>query len=144
MKFKIIILLVFSYTSVFGQSEKIDYSYPPLIAGSSWGNIFQQYFKQGNYDALLKLTSDESIHKFGKDKILKYYQRMDFGYSLKLKSWTKDTSFFMLNYTCVINATTKIIRMRLSPGDTSQRDYTDTAKIVLPEHFFEQNIFLYK
>ena len=116
--------------------QTIDYSYPPLIAGSSWGNIFQRYYLQGDYETMMKLTSQESINQYGYATIKQYYQSMDFGYKLKLKSWTKEKKYYTLNYTSTILATPVVIHVRLLEGDT--------AKLLLHDNFKTQKYFLYK
>ncbi len=131
MKVLVIIILLFQ-----SSAQKIDYSYPPLIAGSSWGNIFQQFYKMGDYDSMIKLTSQTSLNKFGIDSVRKYYQTMNFGYSLKLKSWTIENGYYILNYQAQIEATKVLVRMRLEKGDV--------ARIVLPDNIMNQQFFLYK
>ncbi len=141
-KYLLIIFIDLVSRNSYCQEIKIDYSWPPLIAGTSFGNLFQQFYKQGDYQSMLKLTSDESISKYSRDTILNYYRQMDFGYPLKLKSWTKEDGYFILNYSSTIKATTTIVRIRLHV-DTSNGD-GDTAKLVLPDNFKTQKYFLYK
>ena len=137
MKTKIaLILLLISFQRSIAQIEKADYSYPPLIMGSSWGNIFQRFFKLGDFETMLKFTSDLSLNKYGRNAVLKYYESMDFGYILKLKSWSKKNNHYILNYDATIKATQIIIRMDLLAGDT--------AKILLPPDYKTQQFFLYK
>src|SRR6188768_2695702 len=93
------------------QEVKCDYSFPALVCGSTWGQIFQRNFKNGDFYSMLKLTSPESIKKYGREKILTYYQEMSFGYQMRLKSWTQDTQYYVLNYEATINATKVIVRM---------------------------------
>ena len=63
---------------------------------------------------MLKFTSNESRSKFGDPILLEYFQRMDFGYKLKLKSrnFEKDGTQ-TLNCEAVINATKKLVRFNL-------------------------------
>ncbi|MCX6276126.1 MAG: hypothetical protein NTV09_13065 [Bacteroidetes bacterium] len=113
-----------------------DFSYPPVVCGSSWGLIFQRFYKNGDIESMIKLTSDESILKYGRENISKYYYNMSFGYKIKLKSWRRENNYFILNYEAKIVATDVIIRMKLCQGDT--------AKIVLPKDFKAYQYFLYK
>jgi hypothetical protein len=136
MKNNILITVFIAGSLVCMGQNQIDWSYPPLIAGSSWGNVFQRYFINGDYTTMLKLTSEESINKYGKDSILEYYREIQFSNPLKLKSWTKENKYYTLNYSTTIFATCVIIRMRLIEGDT--------AKLVLPADFKTQKYFLYK
>jgi hypothetical protein len=142
MKRYIFVIIIISAMKSNCQEVKIDYSWPPLIAGTSFGNLFQQLYKQGDYPTMLKLTSDESITKFSADTILLYYHLMDFGFPLKLKSWTRDSGYFNLNYNSTIQATSIIVRMKLFEGSKTREG--DTAKLVLPDDFKTQKYFLYK
>ena len=137
MKINIVLfLLFFPFCSGQSQEEKINFAYPPLVMGSSWGNIFQRYFKLGDFETMIKLTSNESLNKYGRETIKKYYASMDFGYSLKLKSWTRKDNYYTLNYDALRNATHVIVRMVLIAGDS--------AKIVLPVKYLKDRYFLYK
>src|SRR5688572_7113170 len=112
------------------QEIKCDYSFPALVCGSTWGEIFQRNFKNGDFYSMLNFTSPESIKKYGRKKILTYYKEMNFGYQMRLKSWTQDKQYYVLNYEATINATNVIVRMQLSKGDS--------ATIVLPILFESQ------
>jgi hypothetical protein len=138
-RYALIILIFLSARFSNCQEIKIDYSWPPLIAGTSFGNFFQQLYKQGDYQTMLRFTSDESIIKFGIESILHYYQQMDFGYLLKLKSFTSERGYFILNYNSTIQATNVIVRFRLNEVNEG-----DTAKLILPDDFKSQKYFLYK
>lgn len=101
------------------------YHNPALIYGSSFGNMFQAFYKLGAFGNMLKFTSAGTIKKFGQDKILKFYSEMDFGYKMQLKSMSGGLADTMnLNYEANINATKKILRMRIVIEN-------DSAKIVL-------------
>jgi hypothetical protein len=139
MKNKLVLtILLISFLQSTAQNEKPDYSYPPLIMGSDWGNLFQRFFKLGDFDSMLKLTSGKTLNQFGPESIKKYYGSMDFGYSLKLKSWSKNNKHYILNYDAMINATHVVVRMEL------ELTSGDTAKIVLPVDYKTQHYFLYK
>lgn len=133
---RLILVIILSISIVHGQDIKI--KNPALISGSTFGNIFQQYYKLGDYNSLLKLTSDSSIKKFGKANILEFYKRMQFGYSLKLKSWNRFGNIYQLNYQAKITANYVIVRM------TVMTDCSDSFKIILPDKFWQQRYFLYK
>jgi hypothetical protein len=122
---------------MFNKQEVPDFSNPVLIQGSNFGKIFQQYYKQGDWNALLRLTSEESKTKYGEMVILNYYKNMNFGYEIKLKSWNKNKNQFELNYQAKISATRCIIRMIVTVTN-------DTSKLILPIGFTNQNNFLYE
>jgi len=101
-----------------------DFSNPVLIFGSSFGNYFQTLYKLGKYDKMLIFTSSKSIEKFGKEEILSFYRKMDFAYTIKLKSKTEDVGIIVLNYEAGIMATKHMLRMSVVVEN-------DTCKILL-------------
>jgi hypothetical protein len=46
------------------------FSNPSFMYGTNIGQYFQTLYRLGKYDEMLKFTSQESIKKYGKDKIL--------------------------------------------------------------------------
>jgi hypothetical protein len=80
---------------------------PVLYQGSSFGQYFQILHKTGNYNDMLAVTSESTIKKQGKDKLLAFYQEMDFSYPLKLKAFKNGVLF----YETEINATKKTIQI---------------------------------
>lgn len=86
---------------------------PVLIQGSSFGHFFQQLYKQGQYNEMLRFTSKQSIKKYGSDKILKYYRSIDFGYSMKLKSKFIKDDVTTLNYESDILGAKHITRLNV-------------------------------
>jgi len=80
---------------------------PVLYQGSSFGQYFQILHKTGNYNEMLAITSENSIKKHGKEKLLNFYQEMDFSYPLKLKAFNNSILF----YETEINATKKTIQI---------------------------------
>lgn len=110
---------------------------PALINGSDFGNIFQRYYKLGDYSSMLCLTSKISQKQFGEKHILEYYKLMDFGYSIKLKSANRAGDFWQLNYEGHIAATTIYMRMIVVLEN-------DSIKLVLPTPCCNSKIFLYR
>jgi hypothetical protein len=80
---------------------------PVLYQGSSFGQYFQILHKTGNYIEMLNVTSESTIKKHGKEKLLAFYQDMDFSYRLKLKAFKNGVLF----YETEINATKKTIQI---------------------------------
>lgn len=119
----------------FSQELPRDWSNPVLILGSSFGKVFQGYYKIGDYEKLLQLTSKQTRKQYSDSIIIKYYQQMQFGYRLKLISMKKHEEYFILNYTTNISATESIISMKLIVE-------LDTCRIVLPSKFLQQKYFL--
>ena len=89
------------------------FSNPVLIYGSSFGSYFQALYKLGHYNEMIKFTSGKIIEKYGKDKLLKMYSKLDFAFPLQLKNMSKDTETgnIQLTYMTTIIATVKIFRM---------------------------------
>lgn len=105
-------------------SDYKPFANPVFMYGSSFGNYFQILYKTGKFEEMLKLTSSESIKKFGKNKILNFYKNMDFAYTIKLKSLNKEGDLTTLNYEGQVVATKKMLRINVIIEN-------DTAKIVL-------------
>lgn len=109
MKNKILLLSILSVffflktTNLYSQPNKSSpWNNPVLIEGSSFGNFFQSLYKIGDYDEMIRFTSKESIKKYGVDSIKRYYQSVDFGYKMKLKSRVVHQNFTVLNYESII------------------------------------------
>lgn len=88
------------------------------------GKMMQSFYKVGMYQDMIRYTSEETIRKYGKKKVLDYYRAMDYGYVLKLISKHQDGKYTMLNYNCTINATNRVLKMKTVVEN-------DTAKVVL-------------
>jgi hypothetical protein len=100
---------------------------PVLYQGSSFGQYFQILHKTGNYSEMLNLTSESTIKKHGKEKLLAFYQEMDFSYPLKLKAFNNGVLF----YETEIKATKKTIQIPvfIEKGDCKiQFDKLNAAK----------------
>lgn len=109
MKNKILLLSILSVffflktTNLYSQSNKSSpWNNPVLIEGSSFGNFFQSLYKIGDYDEMIRFTSEKSIKKYSVDSIKRYYQSVDFGYEMKLKSRVVHQNFTVLNYESII------------------------------------------
>lgn len=131
-----ILFLLFGWNSVNAQ-DKIDYSNPALIMGTSFGKFFNTLYKIGDFNKMLNFTSTQSRNKYNDSTILDQYRRMEFGYPLKLVSSQKQDQESILNYSSKIYGTTCIIRFRI-------RVENDSVKIILPIDFLKQKIFMYR
>lgn len=100
---------------------------PHLIYGSSFGELFQALYRQGDFDQMMVFTHKESIKKHSREDIEKHYKDMKFNFKLDLHSSKKinDTTY-VLNYTSNIIATRTIIRMTVGIEN-------DSAKVILPD-----------
>lgn len=123
--------------SLKSQTKGISWKNPLLIAGSDFGRAFQGYYKAGNSNMLLTLTSQESKTHFGDSTILNYYRKMQFAYSIKLITHEKVDNCYLLTYKAAFLATTHIIVMKVVVEQ-------DTVRLILPNEFQEQNYFLLK
>jgi hypothetical protein len=117
--------------------DKINYSNPALIMGTSFGKFLKTLYKIGDYNSMLQFTASQSRNKFKDMVILNQYMRMDFGYSLKLISIQKENQESIMSYSSKIYGTTCIIRFRVLLEN-------DSVKIILPSNFLKQKIFLYR
>ena len=124
----ILLLLIFCKLECqlcLAQENKINFSNPALIAGSSILNVFQQFYMRQQFDEMIKLTSEISLKQFGNDAVRKYYQRMNFAYPIKLKTITKDHETYLLRYTTTISASKISILLKIHIEN-------DSSKLVLP------------
>ena len=89
-------------TETVERQKKIKYNDPIFFmgTGTSFGLYFQELFKLGRYSEMLDFTSVQSIKKYGKERLLKYYsEELKFGYTLgKLTSTNKMNDRITLNY----------------------------------------------
>jgi hypothetical protein len=104
-------------------------SNPAFMYGTDFGNLFKVFYAQGKFDEMLKFTSDVSINKHGKTKILDFYRNdFKFGYEIgKPHSQTTEGDTITLNYNANIIATKRVIRISVVVEN-------DTCKVVLPEN----------
>lgn len=128
---------VFYSINTNAQSVAGVWSNPVLIAGSSFGNLFQEYYLIGNYDMLLKLTAAESRKLYGDKEILEYYSNMQFAFPIKLIAYQKHGSYWTLKYKTTIAATTSRINMKVILDK-------DTCRLVLPNNFNQNQYFLFQ
>lgn len=106
------------------------YSNPFLIYGSSFGNFFQTMYKHGKFKDMLAFTSKESVDKFGREKILAFYENeLKFGYDIGERAISSGTDgdVIILNYKSDVIATKRIIRMKVVVEN-------DSVKIILPDN----------
>jgi hypothetical protein len=83
---------------------------PAIYFGTTFGHYVQRLHKLGRYEEMLEVTSFETIKKYGRDKLLMFYEQMDFSYTLKLKSMNSCTLF----YETVIFGTTRTLKFHFS------------------------------
>jgi len=108
----------------FNSSGDKPFSNPSFMYGTNIGQYFQTLYRLGKYEDMLKFTSQESIKKYGKDKILDYYRSCDFGYKIKINNRTQDGKYIILSYDANIMATNKVVRIKTVVEN-------DSAKVVL-------------
>lgn len=83
------------------QEEPIKpYANPAMIYGSSFGNIFQSFYRNNKYDLMISFTSYESIKRYGREKLLDYFKhRINFDYTLgNLSNITTENKYVILTY----------------------------------------------
>jgi hypothetical protein len=84
---------------------------PALFEGSTFGEFFQVLYKTGQYEEMVRFSSSDMIKEFGREKLINYYSKIDFGYNIKLKSRNLSGRDIILNYETDIVATKQIMRM---------------------------------
>lgn len=98
---------------------------PSLFLGGDFMHFFQSHFKQSNLKVMLDFTSSQSRKIFGDKKILSYYNKIDFGYSFKLKSMRRQGRTYNLSYEAQINATSRVVRFQVIKEE-------ENYKLILP------------
>lgn len=133
---KLLVLLAFLFVSInvsIGQNDTRPYSNPILIYGTSFGNYFKTLYKLGDFDTMMKFTSEQSIKKYGYQNILLFYKTTDFGYDMKLMSRRVVNGVYTLNYNAAIMGTKKVIRMDVAVEN-------DSCKLIIDNLFFHLGI----
>lgn len=115
----------------FSSDEK--FNNPVLIYGSSFGHFFQQLYKQGRWDEMIKYTSQRSINTYGVDSIKRYYQNSDFGYDMKLKSRLIVNNVSTLNYESMIGNKKAITRLDVVVEN-------DTCRLLIDNTYFHLGV----
>lgn len=127
----LILIFSFSFVStaqVVSGSDK-PFSNPSFMMGTNFGQFFQTLYKLGDYDQMLKFTSKESISKYGKEKIIEYYQNCEFGYKIKIINKQNQGKYYILSYNATIKATNEIIRIKTVVENDSAKIVLDNLKI---------------
>lgn len=103
------------------------YSNPAIIYGSDFMSFMQSLRKTGNYEMMLQFTSSESVKKFGKEKVSKYYEEKFTNMSkLELKSITENADGSKtMNYVNLTVATKSTASINVVIEN-------DSCKLVLP------------
>lgn len=128
-----LIFILITNSSVKGQSKdsglEFDMSNPSMMAGSDLGNLMRRLHVNGNFGDMLKFTSKDSRSRFGDKAIVEYYQQMEFGYTLRLKSKFERDSVIWLTYETTILATVRIVRIPVVvENDTARIRLTNLEK----------------
>lgn len=132
----LVALLIFFMKETKAQSP-VNLTNPLIVAGSDFGRVLQQLYKQGHFEIMLQLTANGSRKQFNDSVILAKYSSIDFAYEIKLRSANIERDTFTLNYSAKINATETIVRMKIVVEH-------DSTRIVLPFNFLNQKVFLIK
>lgn len=135
--FVYLVVLFFSVRSVSGQNSVCNFRNPKNICGTSIAELFQVYYRIGDFESMLKFTSSRSISLFGKTPIEEKFRKMEFGYQLHLIACSSFGKTYHITYSTRIYGTEVVIRIESEIEN-------DSAKIVLPADFLDETIFLYK
>lgn len=82
------------------QIQEKPYANPAMIYGSSFAAFFQSIYRSNNYALMLAFTSERTLNRFGKAKVLSYYQHgFQFDYKLgQLSNITYAGDTILLTY----------------------------------------------
>ncbi len=119
--FTCILLLLTLNSSQINQEDEN----PALYLGTTFGHYFQILHRLGKYEKMLELTSNQTINHFGAEKLIDFYQNMDFSYPLKLKALNGNTLFYqtiifgtkktLKFHFCIENGKCRVIFHKLDP-----------------------------
>jgi len=109
--------------------DKIDKFSNIYIYGTDAGSYFQTLYKLNKFDKMLEMTSNESIKKFGKEKILKFYSN-DLKFSYKLGKLTSAKEIKEGVYTLIYISNINATKVKTEINITTEND---SIKVILPE-----------
>lgn len=122
---------IFSFINVNAQeSNTKPFANPGFMFGTDLGKYMQTLYKIGKIDEMVKFTSSETIKKYGVAQVSDYYEDCGFGYDIKLVSMTGDGKYKTLSYNAKINATNKVVRMKVVLENDSAKVVLENLKIV--------------
>lgn len=96
---------------------------PIFMHGASIGNLFNAYYKIGAYEELVSLTDSSTVNRYGRTKLQRLYNKLNYGYPMKLLNRSMEGNKQVLHYEVSIQATTIIKRLHVVIEQ-------DTARIV--------------
>lgn len=98
---------------------------PALFLGSDFMTFLSQLKNSnpGNYDTLLRFTSNKTKREYSEKDILEWYTESNLNFDKKLKSIKGSGDFYFLNYETRINATRAIYTFTI-------RIENDTCKLI--------------
>ena len=107
--------------------ESWSFENPALMAGTDLLSLFRRYYYNQEYNLMLAFTSRNSIKRYGKNEILKFYKSPClFGPELKLRSIKYDSAHVecTMNYEQIYFGTLKVMPVKCSIEN-------DSAKLVI-------------
>ena len=109
---------------------KVDMTNPALLpTGRDIGRTFNAYYRTGQVKLMLQLLSREVISAYQEEELMKFLSNLEYGYDMTFNSMKNDENSYVLNYTCIINATKVVKQMdvviendtaRIKPFDISK------------------------
>lgn len=95
---------------------------PAIMMGSDLGSLIRKAYQVGDYDLMLQFTSQETIDKFGRDSLRKWYSNLDMGMDISLKSVTEEKDGLLIMHYETIEKATKVMRRLpvVIEGDTAK------------------------
>ena len=90
--------------------KKLDMTNPALLpTGRDIGRTFNTYYRTGQVELMLQLLSQEVIESYQEEELEKFLSNLEFGYDMTFNSMKNDENSYILNYTCIIEAT-KVVK----------------------------------
>jgi len=108
------------------KEDVIVFDNPAIFLGSDFPTYIQTLAKLNRLQDLLKHTSSLTRAKFDDEKLLNFYDEIQFSYPIKLKAITSSKSgIIVMMYRTTIDATTKTIKINVIVENDTCRIYFD-------------------
>ena len=91
--------------------------------GADLGRLFNAYYRTGQMDKMISLLDSTTKQKFSKKELCELLVNLEFGYDMKLRGASVESSIQKLNYICIISQTKVVKQLRVSVQN-------DTARII--------------
>jgi hypothetical protein len=115
------------------EREGFDMTNPAFMMGTNIGILFKTYYNVGDFNNMITYTASSTIKKYGREKLMSIYRKLNFGFDMKFKNMTNEGDEKILHYEILMNATKQVKRLHVIIEN-------DTARIV-PQHLENGDVF---